>query len=318
MVFIQEWQGCSQRQRRTGARSNLEHWGNRILGNFHADQGIYILNLDVHEDESRLNSHEPRLVIFESGGKFWSSSAHREYVLLALLLLVPVGIGTIIRAAILRRQEKLDVFARGCCLTHPAALGNAGIEHFEKRLLMRTRAYLETVGGHRLRKRRPSKQWPFSRISWFGLIAATTCVMVFIAMSVAKSLDHVVSTGLRVRLLRPGVTAERSPGIQPLRVRVASDGRSVHPRLYVDSQLVSWQDFGALLQKELSRRPPDWPVYVEGDPDMEWRYAAETIDAIRGLRAEVVLLTEEPASPRGQSRPTTNPNLGDVLQPSRP
>jgi hypothetical protein len=46
-----------------------------------------------------------------------------------------------------------------------------------------------------------------------------------------------------------------------------------------------------LLKKELSRRPPDWPVYVDGDPDLEWQYPAEAIDAIRGLHAEVILLT---------------------------
>jgi hypothetical protein len=49
--------------------------------------------------------------------------------------------------------------------------------------------------------------------------------------------------------------------------------------------------FSALLKKELVRRPPDWPVYVEGDRDLEWRQVAEAIDAVRGQRAEVILLT---------------------------
>lgn len=95
--------------------------------------------------------------------------------------------------------------------------------------------------------------------------------------------------GLRVHLIRPGVTAPRSPGIQPLLVRVVRDGRSA--KLYVGSDPVALEDLGALLKNELARRPPDWPVYVEGDPDLEWRQLAEAIDAVRGQQAEVILLT---------------------------
>ena len=69
------------------------------------------------------------------------------------------------------------------------------------------------------------------------------------------------------------------------------DGRDPRPSLYVGSQFVAWEDFSALLKKELARRPPDWPVYVEGDPHLEWRQVAEAIDAIRGPRAQIILLT---------------------------
>lgn len=54
---------------------------------------------------------------------------------------------------------------------------------------------------------------------------------------------------------------------------------------------MDWEDFDIVLQKELIRRPPNWPVYLEGDPNMEWKWAVKTIDRIRGLGAEVVLLT---------------------------
>jgi len=98
-------------------------------------------------------------------------------------------------------------------------------------------------------------------------------------------------SGFRVRLLRPGITSPRLPGIQPLLVRVAFRGYTVRPGLYLASQSVSWDDLGTQLEKELRLRPPDWPVYVEGDPDLDWRSVAEAIDAIRGLNADVVLLT---------------------------
>jgi hypothetical protein len=99
------------------------------------------------------------------------------------------------------------------------------------------------------------------------------------------------STGLTIHLVRPGVRAEYGLGIQPLRVRLEFDKRSGRASLYLDSRPTLWEDFGPLLRKELPRRPPNWPVYLEGDPEMEWGQAVRAIDIIRGLHAEVVLLT---------------------------
>jgi hypothetical protein len=49
--------------------------------------------------------------------------------------------------------------------------------------------------------------------------------------------------------------------------------------------------------RKLTTRPPTWPVYFEGDQDLEWQDAAKVIDLIRGSKAEVVLLT-----PRRQAK----------------
>jgi hypothetical protein len=84
-----------------------------------------------------------------------------------------------------------------------------------------------------------------------------------------------------------------------VRVELAASGR---PRLYVDYRPVGWDDIEALLRKELRVRPPNWPVYVEGDPGMEWVWAADTIDRIRGLHAEVILLTSRSAPFREQNQ----------------
>jgi len=40
------------------------------------------------------------------------------------------------------------------------------------------------------------------------------------------------------------------------------------------------------------RRPPEWPVYVEGDPAMDWQYVVQVIEGVGG---RVVLLTTRPA-----------------------
>ena len=107
------------------------------------------------------------------------------------------------------------------------------------------------------------------------------------------SLEYPTPIGFKVRLLRPGVSAQPSPGIQPLIVRV--ERRGLDPaRFYVNWQPVSPERLDSLLREELSRRPPDWPVYVEGDGDMELKEVLAVIDRLRGLHADVVLLTRAP------------------------
>jgi len=123
-----------------------------------------------------------------------------------------------------------------------------------------------------------------SKASMASLILVLVLLAVATPFVALHSLDHVL-TGLRVHILSRGVMAYTVSGIQPVRVRVGATG------LYLNFYLVDRDDFPALLRKELDRRPPDWPVYVDGDPGLEWRSVAEAIDAIRGQGAEVVLLT---------------------------
>ncbi len=134
-------------------------------------------------------------------------------------------------------------------------------------------------------------QSPFTRLTQNWLIVVLALLMVWIPLAVYQILEHPIPTGLPVHLLRPGVAAPRSPGIQPLLTRVVASAPGARPSLYIDFELVPWDDLGAKLHQELSLRPPNWPVYVEGDPDLEWRQVAEAIDAVRGQQGEVVLLT---------------------------
>jgi len=53
-----------------------------------------------------------------------------------------------------------------------------------------------------------------------------------------------------------------------------------------------WEDLGAVLRKELNQRPPDWPVYLKGDPNMDFGVVGKAIGEIRGEGAEVIILTE--------------------------
>ena len=62
------------------------------------------------------------------------------------------------------------------------------------------------------------------------------------------------------------------------------------PRLLVDSVRAAWEDFPSVLRDKLKQRPPNWPVYVHGDPELTFARPVKAVDIIRGLHAEVVLL----------------------------
>ena len=265
--------------RGTGEPANSVNWWYRALGTFQCGKGRYVLNLDVLEDQSRLNFYEPHLVIYEAGGKDLSTSALGALSLLALVLCGPVGASMTMIAAIQWRQEKLAAFWKTHPLTQPGPAGD--------RFLPRS---VSTRPSHRT-TRKTSVTTPLLKLSTHSLILVLTFLILWAAMVVLRGMGLLLPTGLRVRTLPLGITAPPAPGIQPLVVRVAGDWHGARPNLYIDSQLINWEDLGTVLRKELRQRPPDWPVYVQGDPELEWRQVAEAIDEIRGEQAEVVLLT---------------------------
>jgi len=122
-------------------------------------------------------------------------------------------------------------------------------------------------------------------------------------MLVLRSYEHSAPVGLRVRLLRPQVTAQSVPGFQPLLIRMKLTPGSPRPNVYIGSQLVPWAGFDAALQTEINRRPPDWPVYVQGDPESDWSSVVGVIDRIRGLQVQVILLTGRRPPPGKQADP---------------
>ena len=148
-------------------------------------------------------------------------------------------------------------------------------------------------------KRKPAKGRLIAGLTPFPLV-----MQIFLMVPLfALMLDHankLTPIGLTVHLLRPGLAAAMSPGIQPLLVQVAAGPQRHGVR--VDSKLVVWDDLPTLLRTELMRRPPEWPVYVEGDPAMDWQYVVQVIDVIEGVGGRVVLLTTRPGSEPAERR----------------
>lgn len=62
--------------------------------------------------------------------------------------------------------------------------------------------------------------------------------------------------------------------------------------LLVNSEEVQTGRFGAVLERELQKRPPEWPVYLEAGRELNWRDVVAVIDQIRGVGAEISLVTQ--------------------------
>ena len=175
----------------------------------------------------------------------------------------------LVLAAINRRQEKLATLRKAHPFTQAGPAGNG------------FRACSNKTEPLRRRRPKSSTARPLSQLSAQSLVFFLTLVIVWIPWAVITPLfPH----GLQVHLVRPGVQIPRSSGVQALLVQVEAAG------IFIDSERMTLDGLRSRLKQELARRPPDWPVYVQGDPDLEWRAVAEAIDVIRGAQAGVVLL----------------------------
>jgi biopolymer transport protein ExbD len=136
---------------------------------------------------------------------------------------------------------------------------------------------------------RPPFHRQFLRPSLVALLIVLTFMMLALPAQLMSAWAWVPTVGLKVRLMRPGIDGVPSPGIQPVLVHVRFDGtrRSVT----VNNEPVPWNQLGVTLRRELRLRPPDWPVYVDGDRNMEWGHTVAAIDVLQGLHRQVVLLT---------------------------
>jgi biopolymer transport protein ExbD len=84
------------------------------------------------------------------------------------------------------------------------------------------------------------------------------------------------------------------PWLKPLVLRIDATNR-----WFLNGEPVTLESFPGALKKSLSRRP-DWFVYLEADPDLEFRVPAHAMDMIQELHAKVILMT--PGAPRVTGR----------------
>ena len=196
-----------------------------------------------------------------------------------LLLLILSGLLLLLIFTVVRRRRDQAAAVTAHPLTSPGTYGPAPKIDSEIR---------------RPWKLRPPLQPIFHKLCQHSYVLLVVLLVLHV---VSWSISPVSPKGLPVRLLRPGIQGTRFPQLEPLLLTVGDGER---PTLHFNSKPIPWEELPALLDKELLRRPPDWPVYVQGDDNLEWQQVVYAIDIVRGKGAQVVLLTTTPtASPEG-------------------
>jgi len=236
-----------------------------------AKKGNYRLDVDVLSDASCLNGGHPRILV-ETGSNFYDDL----YKELRWFSFIPIvgGLGLLLRTAIAGLQTKKTNKI-------PTILEGSGPEHF----------WLP---------RFPPVQ-RLSGLPSFGLVGATILSFVVVMAILVNYDNRPSSSGIRVSVRPECQKGKGSVSIPPTIVRVQAEGPDSPLRLYVNSRFVPENDFESALKEELRRRP-DWVVCVEADANLSWAQVMSTIDAIRGLQANVVLLTSETTRTSGPQR----------------
>jgi biopolymer transport protein ExbD len=252
------------------------------LGNFTVARG-HVLDLDVTGNGSALDLGSPRLIIYLAGHEQEDASARIHTALLLCFLGIPVGIFMLIRAVITNREERAAAFLRSNSFTQPGGLGSPTsknpfrITFSEKRYGPR-----QQTGAH-------GPLYP--RLPTMSLILVS---VLEVAGMASWLVSPFTSRGLPIRLLRHGYVSQPSSRIQPLLIYVDRDHR-----LLLSGQVVPPGDFESVLRSELPLRPPAWPVYVEGDHNLEWLYVVRVIEAVQPYGRNVVLLKSRQPSSSG-------------------
>ena len=233
---------------------------------FYGEGGNYDVDFEVLKDASCLDAAHPRLQVSTTWKGFDDLARDLDW-----LFAMCVGIGaTMLVLAAKRRREDL----------------RPPVPQLDPST---------TAPAHIAWKRKPDRKGPLQVLPSWSLFTANILTLLTFIMMVWTILDHYPIYGLRVRILRPGIVSQRSLGIQPLLVELRGNSRDPRPKLYMDFQPVPWDDFDTAIEKEIRLRPLDWPVYFQADPDLDYRWAAEAMDRLKGWQVEVILLTHSPA-----------------------
>lgn len=238
---------------------------------FSAEKGLYTLDVEVLSDASCLNSQHPRLRVSTPKGDYTDST---DPLLLLSGLCGAIGISLLVLFGISRLRERS---ARTVSFALSASIGQ----------------YFQWARKFHLKK-------VFSGPPSFGLVTTFTLFVVWVPVVVLFN-ARIPPVGLKVYLATPkGLLMKVAPLTQPIVVELKYDDYSSPPNLYLNSRLVPLKAFAGELKNELKLRP-DWVVYFEADPNVVWGEAVNVIDIIRGMPAEVVLLTYGVSQPHTKS-----------------
>ncbi len=272
-------QGDSDKYRRISGLG----WGDvsRGIGMFSVGSGKhYLLDVQILEDGSRLNSGTPRLRVEEEGGLYSQYSAWGDSLGGWCLILFLAGLVLLIRRVVLRSREKLE--------RNRISLTSPGPHSFELQIsrdpsqpkaIPACSQYFQWAQKLPLQRR-------FSALPSFSLIAALGLSWLIVFFMISSPFPQ---RGLLVYLTKPSSAGIVERWAGPIVVYIQDAGFRIPPRVYVNSKLVSWDQLSDGIKAEISRRP-EWVIYVKADPNVLFANVANVVSVARSLHARVVLL----------------------------
>jgi|SRR5579872_36055 len=230
---------------------------------FEAGSGVYDLDVEVLSDTSCMDPGHPSLRVFALTENYETGVS-----ILKAFCFVSVGFGCV-----------LVLFLPVVHLVYSRDLPNTVSESMA--------AGQDFRWAHKL----PSLP-RFSGLPSFGLYAAllygTVAILIMLLTAMVQPPPPM---GWWVQALKPGeVPVKSDPWNEPLVVSVNFTGYEREPDLYLNDKPLAWVDLERVLREKLSMRR-EWVVYVRGDDSLSFMEVARVIDAARGLRARVVLVT---------------------------
>jgi biopolymer transport protein ExbD len=186
-------------------------------------------------------------------------------------LALATGLMLVLRRALVSRQEKL---AEEKSFTAPP-----------------TGSYPSEMLSRRVRSRGDTRQSLWQTYSNWAVHIVFVLLLPFVVMFVLSSL-RLTPYGIWVKLLQQSsqVDQKQSTTVKVV-LQIACD--KAEPEYAIGEHVFASNDLPDQLKHALAPLP-DWTVYVDGDSNCPLNYVGSAIDAARGLRARVVLVT--PAS----------------------
>lgn len=157
----------------------------------------------------------------------------------------------------------------------------------------------------RLQMDRPYAGMPLAQFRWipkpmrklsppglglFGIVALNVYSLYFVIFLVFLAADHRSPVGHLVRLQTSRSVVATDIGIRPMLVRLQSKKFPDSPAVFVDGRLIPWLELGSTLKFGIRQRLPDWPIYLQADGEVDWKWVVQAIGVIHDLPAEVELL----------------------------
>jgi len=231
---------------------------------FGAEPGVYDLDMEIRSDASCHDTGHPKLVVYTEDDDY------QDYkVLFSWLVPLSVAVGIALLLVPFAGYFAKDISS------------NAEPVLFEQR-----------SENFQWAQKLPLVK-PFSGLPHFGVFGTLMLFAVFVPMVLMRCTEPFTS-GVTAYVLKPGAKpGDADLRFEPLTIQISNLPRNAIA-VYLNSQSVSFDDLSNALKAELSRRPPNCPVYIQADDEVPWDLAVRAVAIIQNLHGRPVILPPTP------------------------